>query len=229
MTAVVLAVAVPSAGGSAVAFPDAPRSQHYPDQNGSCPAAAANRYLPSNAGCVTARRVDVDGDGRKDLVLLYSVAGNQGAEPFTLKVVRAHGPTLSRRIAGFLPLVSERIDALANVNDRPGVEIFVHSGHISTFESVALFAFDGTAVRRAITLQTGGGDSGIKFGYTCGTVHGRVGLVQRFFERASASGLWTRTDTSYLWQGARLVRTGPRRTTPLAGGPPRSQVGEHCG
>jgi hypothetical protein len=78
-----------SAHGSASrGFASAPATErYYTGPGASCPLAPRNRYLPPWSGCVSTMVADVYGDGRRDLVLVYSRLGHKtlgGLPPRTL-------------------------------------------------------------------------------------------------------------------------------------------------
>ena len=146
---------------------------------------------------------------------------------FTLKVYRASGGTLVAHIpAGDIPATIKR---LRDVNNRRGVEVFVHEVHISTAELVGIYTFDGKTLRRAGAFSYGGYDAGLKFGFTChrGTP---ATIVQDQFSLSSlkAPHIWHHLATSYRWAGATLSRGASRTTIFERSSPPRSQVGVHC-
>jgi hypothetical protein len=156
--------------GGGASFPDAPRTQPGNWRAGfPCPLAPANRYLPARVGCVTVERADVDGDGRPDLILLYAtLARNQsgtGFVPrrFTLKVVRASGGMLTARVPH---LENDTILRVRNVNGRPGAEIFIQEGSISSGSFARVYTFDGRRLLRAGGF-TYGGDSASRYGFVC--------------------------------------------------------------
>src|ERR1019366_2026908 len=139
----------PGSGHASVssAFPGAPSTQAngYGVTTDDCPLAPPNRYLPARSGCVTVRRADVNGDGRPDLILVYSRLSRQHppgyvlstpplrdefvAKAAFLKVVLANGTSVSTRITGTR---AAAIDSVAHVNDDPGDEIFLEVSRISS-------------------------------------------------------------------------------------------------
>lgn len=208
-------------------FPGAPHSQHF-GYGSSCPAAPTNQYLAGPAGCLSVRFADVDGDGRPDLVLLYTRPNVKHFRyRFTLKVYRASGGTLVAHIpAGDIPATIKR---LRDVNDRRGVEVFVHEVHISTAELMGIYTFDGKQLRRAGAFSYGGYDAGLKFGFTChrGTP---ATIVQDQFSLSSLKvpHIWHRLARSYRWAGGTLQQGASRITIFKGSSPPRGRVGVHC-
>jgi len=214
-------------------FPNAPYSQPGNWRKGanSCPLAPPNPYLPRRAGCVTVRPADVDGDGRPDLILLYGQLSTHrlgsGFIPtaFTLKVLRASGGTLVAHIPH--PQANPTIVRLRNVNERPGVEIFIHETHISSGELMGVYTFDGHSLHRAGGFWYGG-DSALVQGFTCHRGPPATIVQHQFLlEGPSRTGRWRRTDTTYVWVGARL-RRGATRTTDRTGIPPASLASPNC-
>jgi hypothetical protein len=224
------ALALPAITGASSApaggtFPGAPRSQRFAFGS-TCPAAPANRYLTTRGGCLSVRLGDVDGDGKPDLVLLYTKPGVRSpAYRFTLKVFRSEGGTATARLPeGDIPAT---IAALRNVNGVPGAELFIHLEHITTSETMALYTFSGGRLRRAGELSYGGSDFGIRFGFTC-----RLGppptVVQDEFSLTHGPGTWSHTSTTYTWSGAALAKGSAHTTTFHGKRAPRSLVGVHC-
>ncbi|MGH3260628.1 MAG: hypothetical protein ACRDNS_01395 [Trebonia sp.] len=197
---------------------------------------------------MTVARADVDGDGHPDLILLYGqlstrrAKGGFVADRFTLKVLRARGGQLTARIAR--PDVPPTITAIADVNNRPGDEIFVHQDHLSSGETIGVYTFNGHRLRNAggppffmATRESGsfpahgftyGGDSGLHYGFAC--LRDPARIVQHAFELWSGgeNGSWKRTDTTYEWVGAQLVKITVRHTTTQHGFP-RGLIGANCG
>jgi hypothetical protein len=192
----------PSSHAHGQSFTNAPRSQRF-NLWGRCPPAPPNPYLPSDAGCVTVGRADVDGDGRRDLVLLYGRLGtNQRGIPFTLKVIPASGGTLATALP---PSVNAKIAMVRDVNARRGAEIFVLDGESTSGKSVGVYTFDGRAVRRAGSFMFGGEPS-IAFGFACRRGPPPSIVQHQFEQRTPFHGVWDHTDTTYQWAGAQLRR-----------------------
>ena len=222
---VVVALGAGVVGGRAATLPfaDAPQSQLFA-AFGPCPVAPPNRYLPSNAGCVTVSRADVDGDGRTDLVLLYATLnGQRQTTGHVLSVVRASGGTLALQVPGDLDGMT--IARLRDVNARAGVEIFVHVTHITTDEIIGVYTFDGHALRRAGSFPFAGEDAGIRFGFTCHPGPRATIVEHDFQEQTPFTGIWDRTDTTFRWVGATLRPAQPRT---VRGAPSPAQTGVHC-
>jgi hypothetical protein len=60
-------------------LPGAPVTQAhgYGVETDFCPLAPPNRYPPARSGCVTVRRADLNGDGRQDLIIVYSTLNHE--------------------------------------------------------------------------------------------------------------------------------------------------------
>lgn len=208
-------------------FPDARASQTFINGSG-CPGAPPNRYLTRPAGCLIVRLADVDGDGRPDLVLLYTHPDvKNGNYRFALKVYRASGGTLTAQLpAGDIPA---SFLLLRNVNPRPGVEIFVHYVHLSNGEFIAIYAFNGHGLGKAGTFSYGG-DAFVKFGVTCNPP---TSIVQDEFSVSrltlpAAQRKWTHLTSTYSWVGASLKAGTTKISTFTGAFPPASEIGLHC-
>lgn len=188
----------------------------------SRPPAVCAPYLPCLPRATrNVQRADVDGDGRPDLIRLY---GHRRS--FTLKVVRASGGVLSTRVANDLG-ETPAVIRVRNVNDRPGAEIFIEEGGISSGSFAGVYTFDGRGLRRAGGF-TYGGDSGQQYGFTCHRDNPSTIVQHQFLlEGPSMTGRWQETETTYVWEGATLRRAA-KRTTQRYGIPPRGLTGVHC-
>jgi hypothetical protein len=224
-----------AASGPGSLFPGAPHTQPGSWHLGGmvCPLASRNRYLPKRAGCVSVARGDVDGDGRQDLILLYGRLSRQrmsgGFVPtgYTLEVVRASGGVLTAHVPQ--PLEPPTLLMIGNDNRLPGEDVWVHETHISSGELTGVYAFDGHRLRRAGGFWFGG-DSGVQFGFACSLRRATITQQQFLFEGPGINGRWQRTETTYRWVGARLVKSGQRHST-WHGIPPVSGhgLGTRCG
>jgi hypothetical protein len=222
----------------------APRTQRGDDAGeddaGLCPLAARNRYLPPLSGCVTALRADVDGDGRPDLVIVYSrlsprpigsvaparLRHDHRARRAFLRVVRDGGGTVTAR----LPAAAASVLAVARVNDEPGAEVLLRTGGISSGSwGVAYGMRGGRLVPAGVTLNYGG-DSISRSGFNC-LAGSPPRLVQRSFEALGSliTAPWRVTAVTYAWHGPRLVRVAKRTFTRPGPLPARaSTVGAGC-
>ena len=180
---------------------------------GFCGLAYQKGLVPAGDTCYNGLRVDVTGDGRTDLVVLYD-RGHPGVNgspprfgPYTLKVVSATGEVLEARFRA--PLPPAVIVAARRVNDQPGVELFIRVARASSGSSVAIYSdLHGRLVRSRVTV-TFGGDSASKFGFSCVRTP-RPEIVQRSYELLgpNINGRWRERIDTYSWTGARLHRTG---------------------
>lgn len=207
-------------------FPGAPLTQPngYGVETDACPLAPLNRYLPARSGCITVKRADVNGDGRPDLILVYSRLGSKhpsgyvGGPPPTLrrdfvaeaaflKVVFANGTSVSAR----LRTRAAAIDAIAHVSGGSAHEIFLEVGRFSSGATGAAYGYDkGRLVSAGVALGYGG-DSATQAGFNC--LPGKPPrLIQHTFELIgpTMNGWWRETKTTYVWRGPKLVQTSKR-------------------
>ena len=126
-----------------------------------------NSYLPPRSGCVTVRRADVVGNGRQDLILLYSLlshrrAGQLGATTGLSRMYEATEAMLGIMTPGANSIVT-RVDharaaallAVAHVNDDPGDELFIQVSQISSGATAIAYAFhDGGPVPQESPSRT---------------------------------------------------------------------------
>ncbi len=231
-------------GSTGDGFPGAPSTQRngYGVATGVCPLAAANRYLPPRSGCVSVARADVAGDGRPDLIVLYSRLSHERAARLGLpaglgamyvatatmvRVLRAGGGGATARIGR---AKAAAIVAVAHVNADAGDEIFLQVSQVSSGADAVVYGLqDGRLVAAGVTLAYGG-DSATKAGFDC-LPGDPARLVQRTFELIGPTihAWWRETDVTYAWQGPRLVKVA-ERTFKRLGLPPSRQtdVGAGC-
>jgi hypothetical protein len=214
------------------------QSGQWAGGGGPCPLAPPNRYLPKRSGCVSAAVADFDGDSRPDLIMLYAhlsthrVAGGFLPTGFTLKIVRATGPTLTTQLA---PASHPTIILVRDVNKRPGAEIFVQDMCISSGCGAAVYTYDGHGLSHAGGF-TYGGDSGQQSGITCRRAEPATITQHQFLlQTGGANALWQQTDTVFTWVGPKLRRTSQhtsdRRSSRDVGGlgfPPTSLTSVNC-
>jgi hypothetical protein len=225
-------------------FPGAPHTQPngYGVATGACPLAPRNSYLPPNSGCVTVRRADVAGNGRQDLILLYSLlshkrAGQLGVTTALSRMFDATEAMLAIMTPGANSIVT-RVDharaaallAVAHVNDDPGEELFIQVSQISSGATAVAYAFhEGSPVPAGVILSYGG-DSASKAGFDC-LAGNPPRLVQRTFELIGPTihNWWRETDVTYAWHGPRLMKIA-ERTFKHRGLPParETDVGAGC-
>ena len=234
--------------GAGTSFPGAPSTQSgwYGVESRMCRLAKSNRYVPLRVGCVTSMRVDMNGDGRPDLVLVYSALGHRhlgafapGTAPpdigheyvpkaaFLKVVLAASGTTSTARIPGAW---ASAVDAAAQVKDDPGSELFLETSRTSSGATLIPFGWsDGRAVSAGAGLSVGG-DSASRSGFAC--LAGKPPqVVQLAFELIgpSVNGWWWETKTVYAWHGPRLVQIS-RRTFRRHGAVTASvtRIGQGC-
>jgi hypothetical protein len=169
-------------------------------------------------------RADVNGDGRPDLILVYSRLSRQHPPGYVLstpplrdefvpkaaflKVVLANGTRVSTRIRG---ASAAAIDSVAHVNDDPGSEIFLEVSRISSGAAGVAYSFhDGRLVPAGVMLAYGG-DSASRAGFNC-LPGNPPRLIQRTYELIGPTidGWWRETNVTYTWHGPRLVQTAQR-------------------
>ena len=225
------------------AFPGAPQTQRngYGVATGDCPLARPNKYLPAWSGCLTVRLFDATGDGRPDLVLLYSRLSHAHvswsgapaglrklyvAKQAVLRIVRAGGGDVTAPVRG---AKAAAILTIAHVNGDPGQEIFIQTSQISSGATAVVYGYHGGRVVPAGVTLAYGGDSAYKAGFDC-LAAPRPGLVQRTFVLIGPTiyAWWKETAVTYVWNGPRLVRIADR-TFRHRGLPPASQTGVGAG
>jgi hypothetical protein len=177
---------------------------------------------------VTVGRADVDGDGRPDLIIVYSRLSGQHPSGFAggtppslrgdfvakaafLKVVLAGGTSVSTRIIGTRGTRAAAIDAVAHVNEDPGKEIFVEVERISSgATAVAYGLHDGRLIPAGVMLEYGG-DSATKTDFDC-LAGNPPRVIQRAYELIGPTidGWWRETNVTYVWHGPKLAQTGTR-------------------
>lgn len=240
----------PSGGGagagslnSSQSFPGAPAIQNDIDgpSSGMCTRAAPNRYLPPNSGCVSVRRVDVTGDGRADLVLVYSrIAHTSVATRFPglatprqygpeashlyyakqafLRVVQPGGTIVTTAVGAIRPVFREHtakaaaFASIGHFNGLPGKEIFLEISHISSGSSGVAYALHRGRLVAAGAPVYFGGDSGGQTGFDC-LPGNPPRFVQRQFDLPRDPGAWHETDTIYAWHGPKLVKVARHIST----------------
>jgi Immunoglobulin-like domain of bacterial spore germination len=167
---------------------------------------------------------DVNGDGRRDLVTVRRTGSSKGQ----LTVALAGGGRLSVTTpsdAVWLP----GLVASGNVDGRPGEELFADVAHVTTAESISIYAFWHGGLVKAGTLPAYGDDYGVLYGVTCSVQGTRRFITDHSFYIKFGTHQWKRQDTVYVWQGPALrllTRGAPER---LRGQPPSALVGVQCG
>ena len=169
---------------------------------------------------------DVDGDGRADLITLQKTHNGHGLIELTLASGRRASVKTST-FAGALPALV----AVGNVDGRPGDELFVNVEHISTNELIGVYTYWNGRLRLARTLPGYSAHPGVWAGMTC-SAHGTQHFVtvhQFGLGPVSPPRYWTRQDTAYVWRGPTLTLYASHPAQRLAGLPPASLIGLHCG
>jgi len=188
-----------SGGGSARTntsrlFPGAPSTQPHGVYPGTaCELAPRSRYLPEWSGCVTATVADLTGNGRADLVLIYSriappalhglpprsagkprrVINMYEASQAMLRIVTPSGqeitaPIESPGVHGTVSHVSvAALLAIAHVNNQQGREIFLQTGQSSSgSDFLAYSLYRGRLISAGVGFASGG-DSADGNGFDC--------------------------------------------------------------
>ncbi len=167
---------------------------------------------------------DVNGDGRLDLVTLRRTGTLKGE----LMVALAGGGRLSVATpsdATWLP----GLVATGNVDGRPGEELFVDTTHVSTAESIGIYADWRGSLVRAGTLPAYGNDYGVLYGITCAAQGIRHLVTDHSFYIRFGTHQWMRQDTVYAWQGPALKVLAREPARRLRGAPSPALVGVQCG
>lgn len=226
----------PAHGSQGSPFPGAPSTRgrrRYGVPGATCRLAAPNRYLPARSGCVTARLLDLSGDGRPDLVLIYSMLGDRHypwlprhryyAKHAFLRVIQPGGATVTTRINTTNPVTTAAsIASIGHFNDLPGKEIFLEVSRISSGAiAVGYSLYHGRLVPAGPSLHFNG-DSGATAGFEC-LPGNPPRFIQRVFDLPNDPGLWKETDTIYRWHGPRLVAVS-RTSSTINGQPPHGET-----
>jgi len=111
-------------------------------------------------------RVDVNGDGRPDLVILRKRSRGQGVISLTLM----SGRRSSIETSSFAKMLPALV-AVGNVDGRAGDELFVDVEHLSTNEFIGIYTYWKGQLRLAKTLPGYSAHPGVWAGMTCST-HG---------------------------------------------------------
>jgi hypothetical protein len=212
--------------GSKTVFPNAPTTQRngFGVETVSCPLAAPNRYLPPRAGCVFVRRLDMIGDGRPDLVIVYSILSDRqarygGSVPAQIAnrfvPLRAHLAVIlpdGRRIT--TAIGSAHTAAPYFVTRVPGArgdEVILDINQSSTGGTYAAYGLlNGRLVPAGVLLASGGDSaSSVRFNCLSGSPP-RIATRSYVLLGPTIYGAWRETRTVYEWRDARLVRISLR-------------------
>lgn len=173
-------------------------------------------------------RADLTGDGRADLVIVYSHLNRRsaaypggppqwrhyfGASDSTLEVVLPGGTKVAARLTSTYrrrsyPIHVATIIALKHVSDVPGDEVFLAIGHISSGSTAAAYGLNNGHLIPAGALLAYGGDSGSQAGFNCQTAIKPPELIQRVFVFGARGtrARWQETQITYAWHGLKLVK-----------------------
>jgi len=198
---------------------------------GAEPQRAASAPSASSPTLLHRALADVDGDGRPDIVTLSRSNSGTAVQPNggRLQVELASGPVISVSTATDAPYLPGLV-RVGNVDGRPGEELFVDVGHITTEEDIAVYTYANGRLLDAGTFAAYGEEYGIRSGITCSVRAGAHLLTQRAFElRSSGTRRWWERNTVYRWAGTRLALRSRGSAHRIAGGPPAALVGVHCG
>ncbi len=211
----VSAVALPVSAGAL--FADAPSSQANSGVvTGLCPLAASDVYLPARAGCVEVRQANLDGSGKDDLVILYSVLTRERpvsiglppslkglfvAKQAYLEVVLPSG---ARSVIG-LGVPAAAILSVAHVSAGAADRVLLEIDRASSGANAAFYGLSGGKLVAAGPMLGWGGDSADRAGFSCS---GRS-VVQRNYALIGPTiyATWRETEITYDWHGARLAET----------------------
>jgi len=168
-------------------------------------ALALGLAAPASAERV---QIDVDGDGVVDTVTAQAV-GDYGVG-VSVELSGSGGASSEQQFENAF-VYEPWLWRVRDVDGRAGAELFVHTGHISTNETVTVLSVvDGRLVRSGRLIMNGGLGDYYAMGFRCRAVRGGPGIVAYDFARQSP-GHWKRRARSYSWKDGRLVRVGPAR------------------
>ena len=197
-------------------------------------------------------RADLTGDGRTDLVIVYSHLNHEsaayagappqwkhyfGASDATLEVVLPGGKKIRARLTTTYrrrnyPIHVAAIIALKHVSNDPGDEVFLEIGHISSGSTAAAYGLRNGHLISAGVLLAYGGDSGLQAGFNCQTTTKPSELIQRLFVFGARGtrARWQETQITYAWHGLKLLKVR-KHTSGENGNLPIGdiEVGNGCG
>jgi hypothetical protein len=202
-------------------------------------ASAARAAPQRGAGAVSASSpklfyralADVDGDGRQDVVTLTALEPGTTVQPSggLLRVELASGPVISVTTGTDAPYLPGLV-RVGNINGRPGEELFVDVGHLTTEEDIAVYTYAEGRLLDAGTFAAYGEEYGIRSGITCSSRAGAHLLTEHAFElRGRAGRRWWERNTVYGWAGTSLRLRSRGSAQRISGGPPAALVGVQCG
>jgi hypothetical protein len=182
----------------------------------------------------------MNGDGRPDLILVYSHLGGRvpsswyaGGVPPSLRhdyvpeaafleTVLAGGVSTRVKIPNAW---AAAVDAVAHVNGTAASEVFLEVSRLSSGASVVAYGLSDNRLSSAGVTLRDGGDSATKTGFDC-LPRTPPRLIQRAFELIGPTvyGWWRETDVIYAWHGPTLRRLRSH-TFKRRGAVPSSDIG----
>jgi hypothetical protein len=182
-------------------------------------AVLATAGAAGAAGAETIQ-ADLDGDGVADTVTA------QTDSSYELRVtasLSAPGSAASSEQAFSNAFPYEPwFERVRNVDGRPGAELFVHTGHISTDDTITVLSVArGSFVRSGSFLFNAGLGDDYAMGFRCTTVRGGPGIVAYDFGLLPSGG-WMRRVRAYRWHDGTLARVGRAHRTTV-GHPPAGE------
>ena len=175
-----------------------PATERYSTGPGAaCELAPRSRYLPRWSGCVSTMLVDLFGDGRRDLVLTYSLLGHtslRGLPPRTIgrRTDRPRYPALQAMLrvvtpAGRITTVpisyetsatrkapaqlqraaAAALISVARVSPGSAKTIFVQTGQISSGSAALVYRVNHGRLVSSGVALAYGGDAGSQAGFQC--------------------------------------------------------------
>jgi hypothetical protein len=203
------------------AFPEAPAAK-LPEKKTDyhdCPAIAPNPFMPVDAACQGATKMDIDGDGKTDTLLTF-----RRSEQWTARAVMARGPVADLALPmdqEQLPSVQPVVLAHADFDGVPGEEavVLVGYGAHSQFLVMLTYTKDKLLLVRHNDVddqpEIFTEDDNIKYSLGIGcSDHDHDGVPElveasAFFETLPATGSLIR----WTWQGKTLNRADTAEVT----------------
>lgn len=204
-------VAALTATGTATAQPPAGIGAQAA-RAGLCAVAQRRGYVPKRDVCSDALWADVDGDGRRELVLVYGrqitgAGASLKAYGQTLEVVRADGRLIRASLRPSIPGPS--VVAVGTPGALRGAALFVAMDWSSSGPEVRVYTVaHGKLLDAGATLSMGG-DSANRFGFQCVTAP-KPEVIQNDYALIGPNiyGRWRLTSYTYVWAGHTLQPAG---------------------